>query len=131
MKGDGPEVRGHCQECIILHPLEECPARPSTVRFARYERIDEPGHCWLADPKNPLTPEQEVANHRHNDTIDALRYALYQQVERQTEFLKMFPFPPDQRPWHQRAWSRVCWWVDAHWPRVHLGPCDHSDCENY
>lgn len=31
-------------------------------------------------------------------------------------------------PWWRRTWWRLRNWIDDHWPRVHLGPCNHEDC---
>lgn len=25
-------------------------------------------------------------------------------------------------------WKRFRWWVAAHLPRIHIGPCNHSEC---
>lgn len=41
--------------------------------------------------------------------------------------LYVFPQPP-LLPWNKRLWRSVRWWIDDHWPRVHLGSCNHEDC---
>jgi hypothetical protein len=37
-------------------------------------------------------------------------------------YIGAFPCKPLTR------WQRFKFWWSAHWPRVHFGPCDHSDC---
>lgn len=50
---------------------------------------------------------------------------LYQQAKR-IAFSPLWNEIPrgPRRPWYQRAWS----WIVLHYPRIHFGPCDHSDC---
>lgn len=72
----------------------------------------------------PRFDSQRAANHYVND---ALRYALYCNAARPCAF---FDFAyVDKRPWYRRWWAILVYRVDPWIPRLHLGPCDHEDCD--
>ena len=40
-------------------------------------------------------------------------------------------YTPPVVPWRTRVYRAVKTWLWSYAPRVHFGPCDHEDCENW
>lgn len=99
---------------------DEEPRRGTVVTFSRYETLDS---------LTAVDERRDRLQATHQYTMDALAYEAFHRAWRESPF-DVDPFTPKRKTWRQ--WLRWTWeWRVRPWvPHVHLGPCDHSDCDN-
>ena len=105
---------------------------PKTVVFTRYEGGDlmRAIHDSLAKGHIVDAYRYSMAPGESARVQDFLRDELLAIASRPSVFDDLFP-PTPRRPWYRRAWTRLTLILDAWAPRLHLGPCDHDDCERW
>lgn len=55
---------------------------------------------------------------------DELSRRLYEHAKDPTIFAHFGDMIDEPVPW----WRRLWWWIDARYPRLHFGPCNHDEC---
>jgi hypothetical protein len=98
---------------------------------AALAKMHEGMESWLPEPAPEHPADQpRITIHKIAHTMNIATATLYREGVISREEAEALGYEPPRPPscWTRWKWARQSWWYD-HKPHMHLGPCDHGDCE--